>query len=87
MRDMPEREYGFLEFHANEFAGRLLVPLPELAWEFEEALKDAESKGLRRHQLSDEHLGYLCSPLARRFEVSAEVIEKRLLREKLWPIT
>lgn len=27
MLDMPEKEYGLLEYHANEFAGRLLVPL------------------------------------------------------------
>ena len=86
MREMSEREYGFLEFHAYEFAGRLLVPLKELASEFEKVLQDVESKGLLRGQLSEEHLGYLCSLLARRFEVSAEVIEKRLLRETLWPI-
>ncbi len=28
MRDMPEKEYSFLEYHAYEFAGRFLV-LPE----------------------------------------------------------
>ena len=26
MRDIPEREYSFLEYHAYEFAGRFLVP-------------------------------------------------------------
>jgi hypothetical protein len=85
MRDMPEREYGFLEFHANEFAGRLLVPLPELKAEFEKALQEAEGKGLQRQQLNDAHLEYLCKPLGRRFDVSADVIEKRLIRENLWP--
>lgn len=87
MRDMPEREYGFLEFHANEFAGRFLVPLPDLTTEFQKALKEVEGKGLQRQQLTDAHLDYLCKPLARRFEVSADVVEKRLLREKLWPAT
>ena len=67
MREMPEREFGFLEFHAYEFAGRLLVPLKELASDFEKVLQDVESKGLLREQLSEGHLGYLCSPLSVQF--------------------
>lgn len=53
MRDMPEKEYSFLEYHAYEFAGRFLVP-PEA--------------------------------LRRKFEVSSIVIERRLIKEKLWPL-
>lgn len=55
MREMPEREYGFLEFHAYEFVGRFLVPLKELASDFEKGRQDLESKGLLRGQLSEEN--------------------------------
>jgi Zn-dependent peptidase ImmA (M78 family) len=39
-----------------------------------------------RSKLTDAHLSYLCIPLAKRFAVSQEVIERRLTREKLWPL-
>jgi Zn-dependent peptidase ImmA (M78 family) len=29
---------------------------------------------------------YLAKPIARRFEVSSSVIERRLMKEKLWPL-
>jgi hypothetical protein len=86
MQDMPDKEYGFLEYHAYEFAGRLLVPLEHLKAEFEKALSEVEAKGIPRHQLSDAHLSFLCNPLAKSFAVSQGVIERRLLREKLWPL-
>jgi hypothetical protein len=86
MQGMPDKEYGLLEYHANEFAGRLLVPRAGLEAEFEAVLVEVEKKGLQRARLSDEHLSYLCIPLAKHFSVSQEVIERRLTREKLWPL-
>jgi hypothetical protein len=87
VRDLPEREYSFLESHAYEFAGRFLVPPAELSVELEAAIKLAESSGLLREQLQeDSHMQYLAKPIARRFEVSSSVIEKRLMKEKLWPL-
>lgn len=87
VRDMPEKEYSFLESHANEFAGRFLVPSNELQSEFEAAIQQAEQNGLPRNQLTEEsHMQYLAKPIARRFEVSSSVIERRLMKEKLWPL-
>lgn len=86
MLEMPEKEYGLLEYHANEFAGRLLVPEIELKPQFEKVLLEVERKGIPRNQLSDAHLSYLCIPLAKHFAVSQEVIERRLTKEKLWPL-
>jgi hypothetical protein len=37
MRDIPEKEYSFLEYHAYEFAGRFLVPPEALRQEFDAA--------------------------------------------------
>ena len=86
MQDMPEKEYGLLEYHANEFAGRLLVPREELEERFEAALVEVEQKGLQRGDLIDSHLSYICIPVAKHFSVSQDVIERRLTREKLWPL-
>lgn len=84
--EMPEKEYGLLEFHANEFAGRLLVPIENLTTQFNSVLDELESTGFKRQQLSDEHISYLCVPLARHFAVSQDVMERRLSKEKLWPL-
>lgn len=87
MRDMPEKEYSFLEYHANEFAGRFLVPPDALRQELEAAIKIAEQNGIPRNQLVDEaHMQYLAKPISRKFEVSSSVIERRLPKEKLWPL-
>jgi len=86
MNEMPEKEYSFLEYQAYEFGGRLLVPLDQLRTEFENTLEEMEQSGVSRHELSDAQLSYLCNPLAKCFAVSPEVIERRLTREKLWPL-
>jgi hypothetical protein len=86
MLEMPEKEYGLLEYHANEFAGRLLVPVIELKDKFNEVLLEVEHKGIARHKLTDYHLSYLRIPLSKHFAVSEEVIERRLTKEKLWPL-
>ena len=87
MRDMPEKEYSFLEYHASEFAGRFLVPPVALRREFDAALLLAEQNGMPKDQLQgDAHLQYLAKPVSREFEVSSSVIERRLTREKLWPL-
>lgn len=86
MLGMPDEQYSFLEYHANEFAGRLLVPLEKLSHEFEGVLSFAQRNGLPRQTLDESHLQYLCNPLAKSFGVSQDVIERRLTREGLWPL-
>jgi len=46
IQEMPDKEYGLLEFHANEFAGRFLVPVAELDKEFGQVLQDVERNGM-----------------------------------------
>lgn len=86
MQAISDREYSLIEYQAYEFAGRLLVPLERLESEFEATLKEAERSGLDRHRLGDAHLAYPCNPISKCFEVSSDVIEKRLNRENLWPL-
>ena len=87
MRDIPEKEYSFLEYHAYEFAGRFMVPVEALRHSFEEALLRVEQNGMSRSTLEDAHLAYIANGLARTFDLSSEVIEKRLKSEGLWPLS
>ena len=85
---IPEDQYRWIENHANEFAGRILVPREQLLEKLNDAVSVAETKGYDSWDTSGEStLEYLSNGIAREFEVSGQVIEKRLVREKLWPIS
>ncbi len=87
MRDIPEKEYSFIEYHANEFAGRFMVPLDTLKSELEKALLLVEENGLNRSKLCDDaHLAYIANGIAKSFDLSSDVIERRLKNESLWPL-
>ncbi len=83
---LPEDQYGFIEFHAYEFAGRLLVPVERLRKELERAAKEADKAGFTAwDQSGDAAREYMANSLGRVFGVSTQVIEKRIIRERLWP--
>ena len=86
VQQVPEDQYGFIELHAYEFAGRLLVPVAKLKPRFEVAVKDAEHSGFTEWEESgDVAREYIANSLSRTFGVSGQVIEKRIIREQLWP--
>jgi hypothetical protein len=86
MRDIPEKEYSFIEYHANEFAGRFMVPHEALVTELERSFAKAEQSGLPKSALTEDiHLSYLANGIAKQFALSSEVIERRLKNEGLWP--
>jgi hypothetical protein len=85
--NVPENEYRSFEWQANEFAGRLLVPYPELEAEMEKAVEILKENNLI-HFLKvdpDAVLSRISPMLCKPFGVSTEVIEKRVKREQLWP--
>ena len=82
---MPDEQYRFLETHADEFAGRLLVPRPALAEAVETTVTFAKAKGLSLDKLRDLNADWVASMIAKQFSVSPRVIEIRLDRENLWP--
>ena len=85
---IPDVEYGWVEWQAYEFAGRLLVPPGALRAEFQTAVQTAQAVGYTDWLAADETaLDYIASRIAPKFGVSAEVIAKRLRVEKLWPPT
>lgn len=85
--NVPESEYRNFEWQANEFSGHLLVPHQELEVEMEtvgDILK--ENSLISFLELDPDAVLSRVSPmLCKRFGVSAEVMEKRVKREGLWP--
>lgn len=80
-KEIPVRQYGYLEGQANKFASYLLVPRKVLAIEMEKELKrknDPRLKKIDRQKLNS----YLAIPLSKIFKVSEEAI-----RIALWDIT
>ena len=85
---IPDVEYGWVEWQAYEFAGRLLVPPDPLRKAFQTAIQTAQAAGYADWLAADEAaLDYIAARIAPKFGVSAEVIAKRLRAEKLWPPT
>jgi len=83
---IPEVEYGWVEWQAYEFAGRLLVPPEALRKNFQSAIQTAKAAGYADWLAADEAaLDYLATRIAIKFGVSADVIARRLRVEKLWP--
>ena len=83
---VPDAEYGWVEWQAYEFAGRLLVPPDALREAFQAAVQSAQAAGYSDWLVADEAaLDYLASRIAPKFGVSADVVAKRLRVERLWP--
>jgi hypothetical protein len=87
MLNIPDREYGFFEYQANEFAGRTLVPRGRLLAEMKICLQKVQEAGMPDLVATDPGavLSRISSTLCRPFGVSYKVIERRVEREKLWP--
>jgi len=84
---LPEPDYTYFEYQANEFAGRLLVPRKALIHEIGTAMETLKRNNLLEHIKSDSYavLSAISTRIGKTFGVSSEVIEKRVEREKLWP--
>jgi len=77
----------WVEQHAYEFAGRLLVPRDKLIEKLNEAVLLAESVGFDAWDTSGESTReYIAHAISKFFGVSGQVIEKRLIKENLWPL-
>lgn len=79
-----------MEYQANEFAGKVLVPKPHLSREFDELLGDVErntkiakSKGLKAKDYLPYAESQIATELSSRFDVSKAVMEHRIKAEGL----
>lgn len=82
-----EETLGWIETQASEFAGRLLVPVESLVEEFRTKragiLKKNSSWSTK--PIDNEDMISMVAPLiCKRFDVSSEVIEKRLRKEHIF---
>lgn len=82
--EISRDEYGRLEFQANAFAGLILVPSADLKREFQSVIALACKAGVSTINLSDDAKCMPAGKIARSFEVSTDVIIRRLEYEKLW---
>ena len=82
--DVPPEQYQWIEWHANEFAGQLLMPLADLRAALEETIRDAEREGYFP-QGPDAVLDFCCQAMHRDFGVSRQAMQTRLHSSKLWP--
>jgi hypothetical protein len=84
---IKEDDYAWMEFQANSFAGLVLVPTAELNQQFHEGIKVAKAAGLSDQTLwSEAGKSYLAAWLADQFDVSEQVIEKRMDKDRLWEL-
>lgn len=83
-KGIPEEQYNWIEYHANEFAGRLLVPVDHLKTQFSSAMNRINQ--IRDSTQKDFTLESVSREIGRKFGVSEQVIIKRLKSEQLFGI-
>lgn len=81
--EIPEDEYRYLEYHANCFAGHVLVPREMLAREFRKAIAAIPGSLDVRENL-DIVRDYVEPSIGTTFNVSSAVIRRRTDDDKLW---
>jgi Zn-dependent peptidase ImmA (M78 family) len=78
---IPDQEHRWLEWHAYAFAGLVLVPSGPLVDRTGQCLNKIRSEGIDIAANREFVSTYIAAFLAKEFEVSAQVVEKRLLKE------
>ncbi len=87
-KNIPEEEIGFFEYHAYEFAGRLLVQRDMLEARLREAVMRLSAMSQEELDFTgDAALRLVAKTIAPSFEVSHQTILKRMERENLSPPT
>lgn len=81
VRNLPEADREWLEYQAYALAGLVLVPREPLLREYRAALRLADEAGINLEQFPDVATQYMATSIAKTFEVSATVIEKRLAKD------
>src|SRR3989338_5093928 len=78
IEEIDLQDHEWLEWQAYAFAGLILVPPAPLKKKFSEAVRQADAAGLSIRKTGDVAKLYIASWLAKGFDVSSQVIEKRL---------
>lgn len=83
IQGMPDDQYAWLEQHAHEFAGRLLVPLDLLQDAYGQALTKLPREVQSWDPTGQVTCEYIANHICSFFGVSAAVIERRIRKEGL----
>jgi hypothetical protein len=81
---IPADQYYWIEQHAQEFAGRFLIPTKELSEALNETMQDAETEGLLT-QGEEWVLEFCCHAIHSDFGVSYPAMQTRIRKSELWP--
>ena len=81
---IPEDQYSFLEFHAYSFAGLILVPADILRKTFFDYVEKGQEHGIDFDESETGVRETAEDHLAKIFEVSSDVIHRRIEYDSLW---
>jgi Zn-dependent peptidase ImmA (M78 family) len=81
---IPVLEYHRVEWQADEFAGRLLIPTADLSTALNECVHDAEREGILA-QGHEEVLAFCSTAMHGDFGVSRQAMETRIGKSEFWP--
>ena len=82
---IPDKEYDFLELHAYEFAGRFLVPKEKLITEVRRHCDDIKKIYDAYPDIGDDAvISGVANKVCKFFDVSHNVISRRIKFEKIW---
>jgi IrrE N-terminal-like domain len=83
---IPEEQYSWIEWQAYSLAGLILVPGDALREHFDGMVDEMNLAGISLDDVrfDDDEKEVFVQHLAKPFEVSSDVIKKRLAKDKLW---
>ena len=81
---IPAKEYYWIEWQADEFAGHFLMPTARLSLALDESVRDAEREGFFA-QGQEEILDFCSRAMHDDFGVSRQAMQTRIRKSKLWP--
>ena len=81
LKELPELDYRWLEWQAYSFGGLVLVPAKALKRETQEAAAQVKAQSINAEY--DFANALVIDMVATRFDVSSEVIERRLTYDKI----
>ncbi len=85
MGEIPETDREWLEWQAYAFGGLILVPGKPLRERMRRAVEIATRAGFSLKNNDEVAKNYVSTWLGKDFEVSSQVIQKRLDKDGLWP--
>jgi len=80
---IPDEEHSWLEYQGYAFAGLVLVPRDLLETEAQKCVERIKQEGIRLKENWDFAWDRIAAFLAKQFEVSSEVIHRRLEKDKI----